>query len=69
MSVNGAAAEQVSVQLDAEVLLHQGRRVVMRGHAGNRRLLVVADPRMSRAKIAAELRDLADRLERVSGHR
>jgi len=57
--------ERLTVELGTEVLVQRGQAVVMRGRPGRRRVLVVVDDRMSAAKTARELRELADRLARA----
>ena len=57
-----SSAERVRVELGVEVLVQRRQAVVMRGRPGRRRVLVIVDDRMSAAKAAAELHELADRL-------
>ena len=57
--------DRIRVELGTEVLIQRRQSVVMRGRPGRRRLLVIVDDRMSVAKTARELRELADRLAPV----
>lgn len=60
------ADELVQVDLGGEVLLDRRQSIVMRGRPGRRRVLVIADERMSVSKVAADLYGLAERLVEIA---
>lgn len=56
------------VRVAGDVLVERAGSIVMRADVPyGRRLVVLADPRMSAGKVAAELHELARRLERAPG--